>query len=143
MAQNGFIIRRDKNRSPSAARVLVVDDNPDFRASLAVLLRSDGHEVRCARDGTQAICEALCWPPDLVLLDVYMPGPDGFAIARKLREDCPDPSMLVVMTSAGDLDEATLACAGEARFDRCIDKTDALAGVQALLADRFPGPCAA
>ena len=136
MNEAGITRKADSVRR--ARRVLIVDDDSDFRQSLAVLLQGEGHDVRCARDGVQAVSEATGWPPDLVLLDIWMPGPSGFATARRLREHRPDPRMLVVMTSAGDLDEATLQCAGEAVFDRCIDKTDALTAVQAILADQFP-----
>lgn len=119
-------------------RVLIVDDDSDFRQSLGVLLRHDGHEVRCAYDGLHALREAAAWAPDLVLLDIYMPGPSGFVTARRLRADWPGKRMVLVMTSAGDLDEVTLATAGEAGFDRCVDKTNALTDVRAILADHFP-----
>lgn len=119
-------------------RVLIVDDDADFMQSLGVLLRDDGHEVRCANDGLHALEEAAAWPPDLVLLDIYMPGPTGFITARRLRANCPGRRMVLVMTSAGDLDEATLAGAGEAGFDLCVDKTNALTDVRAILADHFP-----
>ena len=130
----------DRRFPRSGRRVLIVDDDSDFRHSLSVLLGLDGHEVRCAHDGLHAIEEAAAWPPDLVLLDIYMPGPDGFATARRLRADCSGKRMVLVMTSAGDLDEATLASAGEAGFDRCVDKTNALTDVRAILADHFPAP---
>ena len=111
---------------------------PISSQSLGVLLRDDGHEVRCANDGLHALEEAAAWPPDLVLLDIYMPGPTGFVTARRLRANCPGRRMVLVMTSAGDLDEATLAGAGEAGFDLCVDKTNALTDVRAILADHFP-----
>ena len=122
----------------TSRRVLIVDDDADFRQSLAALLRDDGHDVRCVRDGEQALAEASRWPPDIVLLDIFMPGPNGFVTARKLRSGCPGAPMLLVMTSAGELDEATLRQAGEAGFDRCVDKTDAHPALCAILAQSAP-----
>jgi CheY-like chemotaxis protein len=72
---------------PSAAlRVLVVDDCPDTRAALAVLLGLWGHEVRLAGDGAAALTTADAFRPDVVLLDVALPGMDGYQVARRLRE---------------------------------------------------------
>jgi len=75
-----------------------------------------------------------------VLLDIYMPGATGFAVARELRAGYPDTQMMLVMTSGRDLDEATLVEAGEAGFDRCVDKTNALPAVQDIIARDLPRP---
>jgi CheY-like chemotaxis protein len=69
-----------------ALRVLVVDDNRDAGDSLAVLLRLRGHHCSVARDGGSAIERALADPPDVVLLDLGLPGADGFEVCRSLRE---------------------------------------------------------
>jgi CheY-like chemotaxis protein len=122
----------------ASRRVLIVDDDADFRESLAALLRGDGHDVRCVRDGKQALAEAGNWLPDVVLLDIFMPGQDGFAIARKLRKQFPELPMTLVMTSAAELDESTLVHAGKAGFDRCVDKTRAHAALAAILAQQTP-----
>jgi CheY-like chemotaxis protein len=119
-------------------RVLIVDDDADFGQSLATLLRRDGHDVRFVCDGSEAVAQASCWSPELVLLDIYMPGRSGFATARDLRSGCPGMPMYLVMTSAGCLDEATLLNAGEAGFDRCVDKTNALPAVQEIIARDLP-----
>jgi CheY-like chemotaxis protein len=66
--------------------VLVVDDNRDAGDSLAVLLRLRGHHCSVARDGGSAIERALADPPDVVLLDLGLPGADGFEVCRSLRE---------------------------------------------------------
>ena len=121
-----------------ARRVLIVDDDADFRLSLATLLRDDGHEVRCVHDGIGALEQTAAWTPELVLLDIYMPGATGFAVARELRAGYPDTQMMLVMTSGRDLDEATLVEAGEAGFDRCVDKTNALPAVQDIIARDLP-----
>lgn len=78
--------------TPSAAaattgshRILVVDDNQDAASTLSLLLQLDGHEVECANDGATALEIAAHYRPRLVLLDIGMPGMDGYAVARKVR----------------------------------------------------------
>jgi PAS domain S-box-containing protein len=67
-------------------RVLVVDDNEDAAASLALLLQSLGHETAVAKDGAEALRLAQEFRPDIVLLDIGMPGMDGYEVARRLRD---------------------------------------------------------
>lgn len=69
------------------ARILVVDDNVDAADSLALLLRAQGHDVRVAYGGEAALALAAGFAPEIVLLDLGMPGLDGFAVARRLRQD--------------------------------------------------------
>jgi CheY-like chemotaxis protein len=66
-------------------RVLVADDSSDFRLSLRILLGLWGHEVREAGDGHAALQSAAGDPPDVVLLDLLLPGLDGYEVARQLR----------------------------------------------------------
>jgi two-component system CheB/CheR fusion protein len=66
-------------------RILVVDDCPDHTDTLAFLLKLWGHEVRTAANGPTALAVAPGYLPDVVLLDVGMPGMDGFEVARHLR----------------------------------------------------------
>jgi PAS domain S-box-containing protein len=70
-----------------ARRVLVVDDNRDAADSLAMLLRHLGAEVHTAHDGATALDIAGSWCPAVALLDLGMPGMDGFEVARKMRSD--------------------------------------------------------
>ena len=67
-------------------RVLVVEDNVDTGDSLSMLLRLHGHEVQVARTGPTALEMALASRPDVVLLDIGLPGLDGYQVARRLRE---------------------------------------------------------
>jgi PAS domain S-box-containing protein len=71
--------------SGAALDVLVVDDNVDAAESLAVMLESDGHHVRLAHDGEGAVAEAQRRSPDVALLDIGLPGFDGYEVARRLR----------------------------------------------------------
>lgn len=72
-------------RSPTTRRVMVVDDNTDAANSVASLLRLHGQEVKQAYDGPSAVRMAGEFKPDIIFLDLVMPGLDGFAVARQLR----------------------------------------------------------
>jgi len=71
----------------AGARVLVVDDEPAIRLLCRVNLQADGFSVKEAADGAAAMKLAREWHPDLILLDVMMPGEDGFAVAERIRDD--------------------------------------------------------
>jgi CheY-like chemotaxis protein len=71
--------------SPAGRRVLVVDDNPDAADLLAEALLGKGQEVEIAYDGPQALRKASAFQPEVVLLDIGLPGMDGFEVARQLR----------------------------------------------------------
>jgi signal transduction histidine kinase/CheY-like chemotaxis protein/PAS domain-containing protein len=88
-----------------AHRVLVVDDNRDSAASLAMLLQLMGQQVDTAHDGEEAVDKALSTHADLVLLDIGLPGLDGYAAARKIRELAgPAAPRLVALTGWGQDD---------------------------------------
>jgi len=70
----------------SGHRLLVVDDNYDAAISLSMLLRLQGHEVRVAHDGSTALEIATAFRPDLIFLDIGMPGMDGYEVARRVRQ---------------------------------------------------------
>jgi CheY-like chemotaxis protein len=72
-------------RPASTRRILVVDDNADGAESLAVLLRSIGHEVRTAFDGPEALAAGEEFLPEVVLLDIGLPRMDGYEVARRMR----------------------------------------------------------
>jgi CheY-like chemotaxis protein len=68
-------------------KVLLVDDEPVIRALIAAMLEGDGVEVRCVTDGSKALAEARAFKPNLVLLDIVMPGLDGLTVLRLLKAD--------------------------------------------------------
>jgi adenylate cyclase len=82
------------------ARILVVDDRPEGRKLLALRLQHEGHVVRQAEDGAQALALAAAEPPDLVLLDVLMPGLDGFEVCRRLRAMATMRAVPIVMVTS-------------------------------------------
>jgi two-component system nitrogen regulation response regulator NtrX len=90
------------------ARLLVIDDEAGIRGALAQVFEYEGHEVRQAEDGHSGITVAGEFRPDVIFLDVKMPGIDGLDVLARLRED--DPSALVVMISGhGTIDTAVEA----------------------------------
>ena len=76
---------RAEPKSAVPRRVLVVDDNVDAATTLQVLLRSLGHETRVTHDGMSALDIAREFRPEVILLDIGMPGLDGYEVARRLR----------------------------------------------------------
>jgi DNA-binding response OmpR family regulator len=76
-----------KSGSPqSPLRVLVADDNPDTLLTLTALLQEEGHEVRALNEGSSVIELVRGFDPDVCILDIEMPGKDGFILARELRD---------------------------------------------------------
>jgi len=84
----------------AAKKVLVVDDDPIMRDTLAYNLRREGYECFLAVDGTQALGMARTERPDLVLLDLMMPGIDGLEVCRMLRRDSDLP--ILILTAKDD-----------------------------------------
>jgi CheY-like chemotaxis protein len=85
-----------------ARRILVVEDNADTAASSAKLLELFGHEARIARDGPGAIDAAAAWRPDVILLDLGLPGMDGYEVAARLRaSDSCRHAVIIAVTGHG------------------------------------------
>src|SRR5437763_10927388 len=86
-ATGGTVSGSSQTRSTPEARLLVVDDEPNIRELLSASLRYAGFEVATAADGNEALRVADGFKPDLLLLDVMMPGLDGFEVVRRLRRE--------------------------------------------------------
>ena len=114
-------------------RILVVDDNGDAAESLGMVLRLLGADVRVAHDGHQAIEAFGAYGPAVVLLDIGMPGMDGYEVARTLRRRFPDHrAALVALTGWGQAKDRRLS--QEAGFDHHLVKPADINALQALLA---------
>ncbi|WP_290653242.1 ATP-binding protein [Aquisalimonas sp.] len=102
-------------------RVLIVEDNDSVAESTSMLLESLGHEPRVAVDGPSALDAVESFKPDVVLLDIGLPGMDGYEVARRLRRSHPKGQLLLVaLTGYGqDSDQAQAAAAG---FDQHLTK---------------------
>jgi signal transduction histidine kinase/DNA-binding response OmpR family regulator len=104
-----------------ACRILVVDDNQDAADSTAVLLQLAGHEVKAVSDGHDALASAPVFAPNVVLLDIGLPGLDGYAVARQLRAMAETrSSCLIALTGYGQPTDRERA--SEAGFDHHLTK---------------------
>lgn len=99
-----------------ARTVLVADDEPLTAEMLALMLAFRGYEVVCAFDGNEALERARELKPDVVLLDVIMPGREGLEVTRLLREDAALANRPVVLFSSADESEIEWRQAGADRF---------------------------
>ena len=118
--------------SPSR-RILAVDDNVDAAESLALLLRLEGHEVRTAYDGPAALAAVQADRPDVVSLDLGMPGMDGYAVARRLRALPGLEDVLLVALTGWAQEEDRRRCY-EAGFDGHLPKPVELNALRQFLA---------
>jgi PAS domain S-box-containing protein len=117
----------------SGLRVLVVDDNIDAADTLSALLEMSGHAIRVANDGYQAIDAASAFLPQVVFLDIGLPGMNGYEVARKLREiPGMESSILVALTGWGTREDRERS--SEAGFDHHLTKPADLHAVESLLA---------
>ncbi|HEY1376291.1 MAG TPA: response regulator [Gemmataceae bacterium] len=99
--------------------VLVVDDYPDTAFSLALVLRIHGHDVRTATSGAEAVGLLAGWRPDVAVLDLVMPGVDGFAVAERL---CGLPRRPLLVAVSGSVRKADLDRLKTAAFDHFFAK---------------------
>jgi PAS domain S-box-containing protein len=114
-------------------RLLVVDDNVDAAQALGLLLKAAGHDVRMAYDGLSAVMAALDFRPNLVLLDIGLPGIDGYEVAKRLRQQpMLQNVMLVAMTGYGQ--ESDRQRSHEVGFDHHLVKPANFDKLQHILA---------
>lgn len=118
---------------PSGYRLLIVDDNQDAAVSLAMLLNLQGHEVRIAHSGPAALDMTKTFPPELIFLDIGMPGMDGDEVARRLREGSGlENVVLAALTGWGQEEDRRRTA--EAGFDHHLVKPPEPKAVARLLA---------
>jgi DNA-binding response OmpR family regulator len=87
------------------ARILVVEDNTELAAALRFNLELEGHEVTVAADGPQGLGAAHADDPDLVILDLMLPGLDGFRVLRSMRQDRLDMPVLILTARGEEADK--------------------------------------
>ena len=100
---------------PRGLRVLVVDDNFDAAETMAMLLELEGHEVRIAHDGQEALTIALAERPDVVLLDIGLPKLNGYEACRAMREGGLTGALIIATTGYGQEEDRRLS--RQAGFD--------------------------
>jgi CheY-like chemotaxis protein len=110
-----------RKRPGEPARILLIDDEEDFLELTAELLRSAGFEVECARAAGEGIARAVRNPPDVILLDILLPGCDGLEILDILRHE-PETAGVPILacTALGQRDSGALL--PHAGFDGVVGK---------------------
>jgi PAS domain S-box-containing protein len=114
-------------------RVMVVEDNVDAADSLGLLLRLHGHEVLTARTGEMALETAAAFRPNLVLLDIGLPGMDGYQVAQRLREKPEFKDVTLCALTGYTPSEADRQRVPQAGFDNYLVKPISLETLMALL----------
>ena len=122
-------------------RILVIDDDPDFLEATRAVLESQPYQVILALGGEAGLSQARSHPPDLVLLDIIMPGLDGFEVCRRLKEDpdlCRVPVMMITSFSEKYMETTLsmsqgLALEADDFIDKPIVPTELLLRVEKLL----------
>jgi CheY-like chemotaxis protein len=90
----------------ASRRILIVDDNVDGALSLAMLLRFQGHETEAVHSGSEALERIESFAPNIALLDIGLPGMDGYQLARRLRTRPPLESLrLIAITGYGQAED--------------------------------------
>jgi PAS domain S-box-containing protein len=122
------------HRNGLSRRVLIVDDNADAAHSLALLLRVWGNDVSVAHDGPEALESVKSQKPEVIFLDIGLPGMDGYQVARRLRElEDINISLLVAMTGYGQDEDRCRS--REAGFDSHLVKPVEPETIRDLLAN--------
>jgi signal transduction histidine kinase len=120
-------------RPARQARVLIVEDNEDSRVSLQRVLQADGHLVSAARDARAGLEAAAAGSPNIAIVDIGLPGADGYQFARELRERLGSGVRLIALTGYGT--EADRKRAAEAGFDAHLTKPVDLDRLLALIVE--------
>jgi two-component system, OmpR family, response regulator MprA len=120
-------------------RVLVVEDDEEIALVLQRSLRMDGYEVRIARDGHGALADVESFAPDILVLDLGLPGIDGLEVARRLRDDGNDVPILI-LTARDALDSRVegLDLGADDYLVKPFERQELLARMRALLRRRPP-----
>src|SRR5918992_2806195 len=121
-----------------SGRVLVVEDDESIADVLRRTLRQEGHEVRASVDGVEALRLAEEFVPDLVVLDLGLPGLDGVEVCRRLRAESDVP--ILILTARADLDDRVegLDSGADDYLVKPFERQELLARMRALLRRRPP-----
>jgi signal transduction histidine kinase/DNA-binding response OmpR family regulator len=117
----------DEPVSPPVARgsrVLIVDDNADAAESIALYLKLEGHEVKTVSDGQQALASGPVFAPQVIVLDIGLPGLSGYDVASRMRQmPATQEALMIALTGYGAKEDRTRAL--DAGFDHhCVKPTD-------------------
>ena len=86
-------------------RILLIEDNADAREALRALLELDGYEVHAAADGTEGLDLARTKQPEVALIDIGLPGFDGYEVARRMKALAASPPVMIALTGYSEPDD--------------------------------------
>lgn len=114
-------------------QLLLLEDDQQLRAALASLLQDEGYEIATAADGREAVALAAKHPPDILILDVKLPGPDGLEVLQQLKEQLPELQSLVMTGYASEADSIRAIRLGVGDYlQKPFPMNDFLLAVEAL-----------
>ncbi len=125
-------MRRDLD--PVSSRILIVEDQADVAQLIEVVLMGEGHTVAVARDGAQGLMMARDWKPDLILMDIMLPGVDGGTLIARLRREVETAELpIIAMSASRTLRDRTGELEADALLSKPFDVDALLVQVQFLL----------
>lgn len=132
-------------RPPRPLRILVVDDDPAMVGAITALVGTEGHQVITAYDGLTAVRRFREERPDIVLLDLAMPGPDGFTVAGRIRAEGDAPIVVVSGESSEEAKVRALGIGADDYLVKPFGRAELLARIAAVMrrAERGVGPAGA
>jgi len=116
-------------------RIVIVDDNADIRDLLQIKLKKLGHAVETAGDGNAGLERISETRPDIAIIDIGMPGMDGYEVAKRVRQNLEDGILLIALTGFGQADDRERAAA--AGFDEHLTKPIRVEELQQIFIRRF------
>ncbi len=121
------------------ARILIVDDEELVRAALVLLLERESHELCEASDGVEALVQIRKHPPDLVVIDLFMPDKDGFEVIRDIRDIAPNLKIIAISGGAPigvwNILQFAANFGADETFAKPIDQDILLSSVSRLLSE--------
>ncbi|MFM0698225.1 CheR family methyltransferase [Paraburkholderia sediminicola] len=120
------------------SRILIIDDNADASEALAMLLADEGHQVETRLDGVSGLSAAATFSPDVVLLDIGLPGMDGYEVVRRLRESESSRNAVLIAVTGYGL-PADRRRSAEAGFDHHLTKPVDYEALIRLIGTVMPG----
>jgi DNA-binding response OmpR family regulator len=127
----------------SGGRVLVVEDDEEIADALRRSLRQEGYEVRTSGDGVEALDAAIAFVPDLVVLDLGLPGLDGIEVCRRLRAEGDVPILMLTARAETEDRVGGLDSGADDYLAKPFERQELLARIRALLRRRPPRGSAA
>jgi DNA-binding response OmpR family regulator len=128
---------RSSDESKAARKkILVVDDDPDLLRGLNIRLKASGHDIVVAADPIAAISKAKMEKPDLIILDIAMPGGDGFQVMERLKTAMPRVRIPIIIVSATDPSlnrERALQAGASVYLQKPVDNVELMAAIDKVL----------